>query len=196
VFAIVLLCAALGAAAGVVWQHLWTPSTGLVWNHQWQQGLLWVHPKTMAEGFTENAYQDSFSAAGIYVLITAAAGAIAGLIAAIALAASELVTLVALIVGGAAGGVIAKVVGYHRSAADPAVLAKHLPNGTSLPDRIQLPSLHLLGIHLTGLGLFAVFPGAALLVMTVVFLAYEPRSRRAPSDLSILTGRSEPSPLP
>jgi hypothetical protein len=183
--AIVLICAVLGVAAGVLWHRLWTPATGLVWGHQWQKGLIWIDAKTMAQGWQENAHQDVFGSTAIYVLLTAATGALVGLVSAFVLASRELFTLAAVVVGGLVGAVITRAIGFHLSAADPTVLAKSLPNSTELADRI----------HLAGPGIFVVFPGAALVTLTIVFLAVEPRSRRAPADLSVVTGRSEPSPL-
>lgn len=180
---IVALAVVLGVAAGLLWHRWWTPATGLVWDHQWHKGLIWINPTTLAQGWNENANQDVFAATGTYVVLTAVAGLVLGLVAALALARAELVTLAATIVGGLGGAAVAAWIGFARGASDPNTLAKHLPNRAELPDNL----------HWAGPWLIAAMPAFALAVLGVVFLALD---RHARTDASVDLEPSEPSPLP
>lgn len=182
--AIVVLCAGVGAFAGWLWEHLWTPSRGMVWQGQWNKGLLYLNQKTFAQVWSENAHQDLWSAVGIYTALAAAAGALCGLVAVLALARNALVTLAAVAVGGIVGGVVMGRVGMALGPADPNALASHAKNGVLLPERLQLSGmnwhLHIGGWHLAPNLLYLTFPGAGLLVLGVVFLAFD-RSPRTTS---------------
>lgn len=166
--AIIVLGVVLGAAAGLLWHQWWTPATGLVWDHQWYKGVIWIHPKTLAQGSSEVAYQDVFAATGTYVVLTALGGLVLGLIASLWLARAELVTLAACILGGAGGAALAARIGFALSAPDPNVLARHLPNQTELPANI----------HWAGPWLILVMPGFALAALGVVFLLVDRRPAR------------------
>lgn len=181
--AIVVLCVGAGAVAGWLWEHLWTPGRGMVWQGQWNKGLLYLNQKTFAQMWSENAHQDVWSAVGIYTAIAAAAGLVCGLVAVFLLARSPLVTLAALVVGGVAGGVVMGRLGMALGPADPTTLARHTANGVVLPDRLQLSGMNwhlsLFGWHLAPNLLYLTFPGVALLVLGVVFLAFDRRAGTA-----------------
>lgn len=165
---IVLLCAVLGAFGGWLWERLWTPATGIVWNGVWHKGLLSLDPSTFAQTWSENAHQDVFDGTAIYVVISLVGGLAVGLFASFLLDRSELVTLGALLVGGVIAAALMEVVGVHLSVPDPNSLAGATPNGVVLDDRI----------HLATPGLYAVFPGAALLALALVFLLFDRGARR------------------
>jgi ABC-type phosphate transport system permease subunit len=86
---VLVLCAALGAVAGLVWEKLWTPPTGLVYHHHW-----------FAD---ENGVRGMFSGTGWYVVVAVLAGTLAGVASALLLARSELATLAAVVVGSLVG---------------------------------------------------------------------------------------------
>jgi hypothetical protein len=183
---IVVVSAALGVLGGWLWQRWWTPGEGIVWQGQWNKGLLFLDQKTFAQRWSENAHQDLFSAVAIYLLIALVAGAIVGLLAAFFLARREIVTLAAVIIGGVVGGTLMGAVGMALGPADPNALAPHTANGVLLPDQLQLKGatwhLDLFGRHLAPNLLYLAFPGAALLVLVIVFLAYDRSHGTKPAE--------------
>lgn len=186
---IVVVCGVLGLIGGWLWERLWTPGRGLVWHGQWNKGLLYLNQKTFAQRWSENVHQDIYSAVAIYLLIALAAGALIGLVAAFLLARREIVTLGALSVGGVLGGWVMGAFGIALGPTDPNTVAAHSANGVILPDSLQLDGLNwhlnLFGWHLTPNLLYLAFPGAALLVLAIVFLAFDraPRFEASPATV-------------
>lgn len=180
---IVAICAGLGFLGGWLWERLWTPGEGLVWQGQWNKGLLFLDPKTFAQRWSENVHQDVFSAVAIYLLLALAAGALVGLLAVFVLARRELVTLIALVVGGIVGGWVMGAFGLSLGPADPNTLAPHTADGVLLPDQLQLSGMSwhvdIFGWHIAPNLLYLAFPGASLLVLAIAFLALERSHRKS-----------------
>lgn len=180
----VAVSAALGVLGGWLWERWWTPGQGMVWQGQWNKGLLYLNQKTFAQRWSENAHQDVFSAVAIYLVLAVAAGVLVGLLASFVLARRETVTLGAVIVGGIVGGVLMGVVGTRLGPTDPNSLAPHTANGVLLPDNLRLTGvsfhLDLFGWHVAPNLLALAFPGAALLVLVIVFLAHDRSPRSHP----------------
>lgn len=181
---IVAASAGLGVLGGWLWERWWTPGEGMVWQGQWNKGLMWLDQKTFAQRWSENAHQDIFSAVAIYLLLAVAAGLLIGLLASVVLARREIVTLAAVLVGGILGGTVMGKVGMALGPTDPHALAPHAANGALLPDNLQLSGLSwhldLFGWHLAPNLLYLAFPGAALLVLVIVFLAFDGSRRTQP----------------
>lgn len=147
--AVVALFAALGVAAGWVWHELWAPPLGVVSDHTW-------YPQPYMPG-----RQAEFDAIALYVLVALAAGVIGGLVCALVLDRTELVTVAALAVGSCLAAWVMARVGMSLGPPDPDVLAKTVPDGERLPGDLTL----------TGLSPYVALPVGALSATLVVFLA-------------------------
>ena len=144
---VLVLFAAVGALAGVVWNWVWTPPTGLVYHHRWFPD--------------ETGVRGMFSGTGWYVLVGVVAGTVAGVVAGFLLALRELVTLVAVVAGSVLGGLVMWHVGTALGPTDPSSLAAHLPDYHKLVGslrtsgdsyRIAFPTGGLLGVGAVFLG--------------------------------------------
>jgi hypothetical protein len=150
---VLLVFAAVGAVAGVVWERLWTPPTGLVYHHRWFPD--------------ENGVRGMFSGTGWYVVVAVVAGAIAGLAAALLLARSELATLAAVVVGSLVGGWVMWQVGTALGPPDAAKAAASLPDYR-----------HVVGsLRTSGDSYRIAFPTGALLGAGAIFLGFSGKRR-------------------
>lgn len=149
--------AGVGALAGLVWFHVWTPPVGTVQSGQW---------------FTdETGLRASFSGTGLYVVIAAAAGLVLGIVVALLLDRSELVALVCLCGGAVLAGWLMWKVGVHHSPPDPTVAAATAADGKKLPGHL----------HLNGRVPFVAFPLGGLVAFAGVLLAVPKRGRHGSS---------------
>ena len=146
---VVLLFLLAGAAAGFVWHAVWDAPTGVVAEGEW-------FPTPYEEG-----QRADFGGTATYVMVAVVAGLVVGSLCAVFLAASELVTLVAVTLGSAAAGWVMATVGVHLGPEDPELLARTAADGTELPGRL----------HVAGLSPYAAFPVGALVAVTVVYLS-------------------------
>lgn len=146
--AIVAIFAVAGALAGAVWEWVWTPPVGVAVHHQWLQD--------------ENGLRGDFSATGTYVLVAVAAGLLTGVVVALLLDRSELVTLVAVVAGALLAGWVMHHVGSALGPADPRHLAASAKDETRLPGRLDV----------SGMSALRAFPAGALLGLMVVFLGF------------------------
>lgn len=138
--------AAVGAGAGWLWYRLWDPPIGTVLDGTWGY-----------DNFDELG--SVFSATGLYVVIGLLGGLLLGVLTALLCRRSELVTLLAVAVGGAVAGYLCYRVGLSLSPPDPTTLAAGLPDGESLPDDLTMP----------GRSPFVAWPLGALLGLTIVY---------------------------
>lgn len=145
--------AAAGAVCGLIWEALWTPAPGAVVKHVWYP-LSWDRAQPVA-----------FAATGWFVVVSIVAGALLGALAAWRLDRAELVTLVAVAVGGVLAAYLMREVGLHRGPADPQHLAKTAADGTRLSSSLRLSSW----------GVLAAFPGAGLAGLATVLLTVSKR---------------------
>lgn len=121
---VVALFAGAGAAAGRLWFELWDVPTGVVSGGQW---------------YTDEAgLRDDFQGLALYVVISAALGLVLGALCAWLLARSEIVTLVAVLVGSALAAYLMYRVGTHLSPADPHELARTAADGTKLKGSLRV----------------------------------------------------------
>jgi hypothetical protein len=153
----VLAFAVVGVICGFLWESLWTPAQGAVVKHVWYP-VSW-----------DRAMPAQFDGTAWFVLIGLAAGAVLGVLCAWLLDRAELMTLAGVVVGGLLAAYLMRVVGLHRSPADPQRIAKTAADGTKLPSQLTLASWWLL----------MVLPGAALAGLSVVLLTLPKRGSKA-----------------
>ena len=145
----------LGAVSGVLWEWLWTPPPGVVSHHHWVQD--------------EVGLRGDFSGTGLYVLVAAGAGLLAGLVAALVSRGHEVIGLAALFVGSLLGGWLMYRVGVALGPPDPEAVARSVPALTRLPGSLTV----------SGTSPFLALPAAALVGLTVVFLGPSKSSRES-----------------
>lgn len=121
----VVVLAAVGALAGVVWEWLWTAPVGVVVDHRW-----------LAEN--EAGLRAQFSGTGWFVVIATVAGLLAGGLVALFLDRVPLLTLLAVVVGSVLGTWLMLEVGAALGPPDPAQLATTAEDGTHLPGALEV----------------------------------------------------------
>lgn len=121
----IVVLAAVGALAGVVWEWLWTPPVGVVVDHRW-----------LAED--EAGLRAQFSGTGWFVVIATVAGLIAGGLVALFLDRVPLLTLLAVVVGSVLGTWLMLEVGAARGPPDPTHLATTAEDGARLPGALEV----------------------------------------------------------
>lgn len=122
----VAVFAVAGALGGVLWRHLWSPVTGVVQQHRW-------FPTPFDAG-----EQHDFNGDAWYFIVALVSGLVLGLVAALVMRGSELVTLLAVALGSVLAGLLMWRVGMLGNPGDPMQLAKHAADGTKLPSRLHL----------------------------------------------------------
>lgn len=140
--------AAGGAVAGVVWEWLWTPPVGEVAGGRWLRD---------AEGLREDV-----SGTALYIVVAVVAGLLLGVLAGLLSEDSELVTLVAVVLGSVLAGWLMLEVGQALGPTDPQVLAADADRGTRLPGRLEV----------SGRSPYVAFPAGALIGLLVVFVGF------------------------
>jgi hypothetical protein len=148
---VVVVFAAAGVLAGVVWEWVWTPPVGVVVDHEWLMGLAGL--------------QAEFSATGVYVVVASVAGLVTGALCALFLDRAELVTLVAVVVGAVLAGWVMVQVGHALGPPDPRELAETASNKSRLPSDLRI----------AGKSPYVAFPAGATLGLAVVLLGLSKR---------------------
>jgi hypothetical protein len=146
-----VLLAATGAAAGLVWVWLWTPPTGVVLGHQWVQD--------------ERGLRGDFSGTGSYVAVATVAGLLVAFLIAVLFERAEVITLLTVLAGSVLAAWVMYRVGLALSPADPRTLAETAKDGTRLPGRLVV----------SGESPFRAFPGGAMLGLVIVYLGLSRR---------------------
>ena len=146
VVVILLLCAVVGALAGVVWQWVWTPPVGVAYQGDWTLDTA--------------ALTDDFSGTGWYVVVGSAAGLLVGVAAGLLFDHDELFTLGAVVVGSVLGAWVMKEVGVALGPSDPLALAKAAEDFTRIPGSLEV----------VGRSPWAAFPAGALAGLAVTLL--------------------------
>jgi len=144
---VLVVFAVAGLAGGLVWVELWDPPLGAVQDREWLY-LDFAMVGTV------------FSGTGLYVVVGLVGGLVLGVLAALAARTSELVTLVAVVLGSALAGYLALQVGLQRSPVDPRLLALVVPDGTELPGTLEV----------TGRSPFVAWPLGSLVGLAVTYL--------------------------
>ncbi|WP_167735970.1 hypothetical protein [Nocardioides sp. 503] len=152
--AVVVLYAAVGAGAGWLWHHLWDPPTGVAVD-----GRFYLDSAGL---------RGEFSSTGWFVVVAAGVGLVLGVGCALLVQRSELVTLVAVVVGAALATYVMWKVGLSLSAEDPARLARSATDGDRLPARIEV----------SGGSPFLVLPAASLAALAVAYAGFPKRRLR------------------
>jgi hypothetical protein len=133
---VLLAFAAAGALAGWWWERWWTPITGVVVDGTWiagyrPQGEQFVFDFPSLEGFFDGTAQ--------YVVLGLGGGLLLGILCGLLGRRSELVMLVAVVLGSALAGFVAYRLGTSLAPVDPVTLESSLPDGTVLPAGLSVP---------------------------------------------------------
>ena len=147
----VVLMAAAGVLAGVVWVWLWTPPTGVVVDHRWVQD--------------ETGLRGDFSATGSYVAVAAMTGLLVAVLLAVLFDRAEVLTLILVLGGSVLAGWVMYRVGVALSPPGPRDLAGSVDDGTRLPGRLAVD----------GDSPFRAFPGGAMLGLVIVYFGLSRR---------------------
>jgi len=145
---VVAVFAAVGAAGGWVWYHLWDVPPGVAFQGQWV-------PRESDEGL-----QAAFDGTAWYVVCGLVAGLVLGVLAALLARRSEVATLVAVVIGAAVAAWLAYRVGLSLSPPDPAPLARGADDYTPIPGALSI----------SGRSPFVAWPLGAVLGLAVVYL--------------------------
>lgn len=144
-----------GAAAGVVWERLWTPPTGLVVDNTWYLD---------AEGV-----QDDFSGTGLYVVVALTAGALLGLVAGLTTRGHELATLAVVALGSMMAAWVMLLTGTSLGPPDPRPLADGRADYTEVPADLRV----------VGTVPYIALPAGGLTMLAVCFIGLNGSRRRA-----------------
>jgi hypothetical protein len=151
---ILVAFALVGSACGWLWEHWWTPPQGFAYHGRWYPYGTGV--------------EHVFDATGSFVVIATVAGLVLGLVCAWFFTASEIVTVLAVLAGGALAAWLMHTVGVHLSPSD---LAERAKSATQ--------AVHLEGsLRTYGDSYRVAFPGAAVAGPTLMFLCFPARHRR------------------
>jgi hypothetical protein len=121
----VAVLAAVGAAAGVVWEWLWSAPVGVVVDHKW-----------VAED--EAGLRGQFAGTGWFVVVATVAGLVGGTVVALFLDRVPLLTLLGVVVGSVVGTWLMLQVGAALGPPDPRHLALTAADGTHLPAQLEV----------------------------------------------------------
>ena len=149
---LLVVFAAAGVVAGLVWEWIWTPPSGVVIEHEY-----------LLDG---DGLRATFSGTALYVLVGAVAGLLVGVGIAVLTEGAELVTLAAVAVGSALAGWLMLLVGTSVDPPDPGPVAETSEDLTELPDELEV----------SGWSPFVAFPSGALVGLTVVFVGLAGRA--------------------
>jgi hypothetical protein len=148
---VVTVFAVAGAAAGVLWEWIWTPPQGVVVDHE-----------LLLDG---NGLRADFSGTALYVLVAALSGLLVGVLVAVLADRYELVTLAAVAVGSALAAWLMLQVGQWLGPPDPTTLAANADDYTRISDDLRV----------AGTSAFTAFPSGALIGLVVVFIGLSRR---------------------
>jgi DivIVA domain-containing protein len=172
--------AAVGAAAGAVWEAVWTPPGQVIAQHQ-----------VFFDSYA--SLRQVFTGTGWYVVVGTVASALISLVVCLATRDRALLTLALVIVGSAIGAAVMLKVGTSLGPADPASIAAHTVKRTSVPGALTVDGTSHLGIKSP----YLVWPTASLVVLALVFVVLPvpplPRDRRQPVAMDVPGGGFPPS---
>jgi hypothetical protein len=154
--------AASGALAGVVWERLWDAPEGLVYQGRW---------------YLEPAGPDhAFSGTGWYVVVALVAGALTTLALGWLLPRHELASLAAMAVGSMLAGWVMFKVGHALGPEDPQTLAAGKADLSTLPsDLLIVGADDQPRLFRFDSSAFAAFPVGAMTAAVYLFLAVSGR---------------------
>lgn len=155
----VLLLAAAGALAGVVWEWVWTAPMGVVVDHKWV-------------ALDEANLRGQFTGTAWYVVVAAVAGLVGGALAALFLDRVPMATLVGVVLGSLLGALLMYRVGLALGPGDPVRAATAAKEGAHLPARLAV----------SGHSAWIALPAGALIALTLVFLGLSAVHREVARD--------------
>jgi hypothetical protein len=159
---VLLAYAVLGAAAGVVWEWVWTPPGEVIAQHQ-----------IFYDGYP--SLRRVFTGTGLYVLVGAPASAIIALAVCLRTRGREVLVLVLVVVGSAIAAALMWWVGTHLGPDDPAGRAAHIVARTRVSGNLTVG----------GKSPYLVWPMTSLLVLAIVYFSW-------PSSMADARHRDEP----
>lgn len=162
---VVCLFVAAGAIAGWLWERWWTPITGVVVDGTWVAGY---RPEGDGFVFDFPSLEGFFDGTAQYVVIGVLTGLVLGVACGLLGRRSELVMLVAVVVGSVLAGFVAYRLGTHLGPPDPTTLETAAPDGTLLPGELTIE----------GASPFVAWPLGALLGLSVTYLLTTSRAAR------------------
>jgi hypothetical protein len=148
---VIVVFAAVGVLAGVVWEWLWDAPVGFAYGHKWLPDL----PAARAE----------FSSTGWYVVVAAVAGLLTAAAVGMAFDRWEVLTLAAVLAGSALAAWVMLQVGQALGPPDAQAAAATAKDGTRIPADLTV----------AGKSPFVAFPASALVALIVVFFAFTRR---------------------
>jgi hypothetical protein len=151
--------AAVGAVAGVVWEAIWTPPIQIVQHHQ----IYYVDYASLRRVFTGT---------GLYVLVASVASAVATLVVVGLARGRELLALAEVVIGSAIAALVMARVGISLGPDDPQGTVASTPNGTKVDGTLAI----------NGHSPYLVWPMVALLVLALVFFAWNHPRRPGAAD--------------
>lgn len=141
------LFALVGVLAGVVWELIWTPPQGVAISGQFV--------------LTSEGLSQTFSGTALYAVVALVAGVVLGAVVALVQEGSELLTLLAVAVGGFVAAPVMALVGTWLGPDDADAAARDLPDNTLVEQELRVE----------GVGAYLAFPSGALLAVGGVFLS-------------------------
>lgn len=155
VLIVLLVFAAVGSLAGVLWELWWTPPSGVVVDHAWVPD--------------DAGLRELFTGTGQYVVVGLLSGLVAGAASAWFVDRVALLTLVTVVVGSALGAWLMLQVGLALAPPDPDVAARSVADGTALPGTLRV----------SGAGALASLPAGALTGLVIIFIGLTPTPAEA-----------------
>lgn len=147
---VLLVFAAVGALAGMLWEQWWTPPTGVVVDHAWVPD--------------DAGLRELFTGTGEYVVVALLSGLLAGGFCAWFVDRVALLTLAAVAAGSVLAAWLMLQVGTALAPPDPALAARSAAEGTALPGTLEV----------SGAGALASLPAGALTGLVLVFIGLTP----------------------
>lgn len=141
--------AVLGAAAGFVWERLWTPPGQVIVQHH----LLYDSYASLRQ---------VFAGTGLYVLVGAVASALLALGVTVLVRGRELLVLVTVVVGSAIGAALMWRVGTLLGPDDPAGLVARTAGRATVQGNLTV----------AGKSPFLVWPMTSLFVLALIYFAW------------------------
>jgi hypothetical protein len=154
VLLVLLAYAVVGAAAGAVWEWVWTPPGQVVAQHQ-------VFYDSYA------SLRRAFTGTGWYAVVGTLASALVSLGVCLLTRRRGLLALGLVIVGSAIGAAVMFTVGTSLGPADPTSIAAHTVKRTPVSGELTVEGTSHLGIKSP----YLVWPMASLAVLALVFFA-------------------------
>lgn len=143
----ILVLAAVGALAGVVWELLWSAPLGVAVDHRW-----------VAQD--EANLRGQFSGTGLYVIVGSVAGLVGGALVALFLDRVPVATLVGVVVGSLVGAAVMFRVGVALGPPDQDGIAAAAKDGTHIKAALAV----------SGHSPWVALPAGALVALALVFL--------------------------